>query len=392
MPSVAVVGAGIAGLAVAVELKRRGARVVVVETRYPGSGNSTRNVGRVRRMQLTPELTSFAVRALEKWKRVARLVGRNPLLYETPYAWVLYDGAEVDRLTPLEAMWREHDARTRVVGPDKVLAAVPVLAGGERAVGAALGSAAIVHHDPAVYAYLLAARQAGVDLRAATAEGVETTAGRVTGLRTSGGLIAADAVVNAAGARSRDFARACGVDAPDRPVRREVLVTEPRKPFVTPAVTFYRPSEGWFNQTLRGELVAGVVDPDEPDGLTEDSSLRFLCRTARVLLTKAPRLGELRVIRQWAGVYELTPDRLPLLGEHRSLPGLFALSGWSGRGFALAPLSAELVARQIVAGERDEVLSLCDPDRFRGRPLPADAGDYYAAYDATAEASGSARA
>src|SRR5439155_6566709 len=150
---------------------------------------------------------------------------------------------------------------------------------------------AIVHHDAAVHAYYLAAREAGAAFRIGE-RAVELDDG---GIRTaSGKLVEGDAIVNAAGGRSGELARRFGVEAPNVPVRREVLVTEPRRPFMTPAVTFYRPQEGWFNQTLRGELVAGVVDPDEPPGMTEASSLRFLGRTARILLRKAPRPGELR--------------------------------------------------------------------------------------------------
>ena len=112
-----VVGAGIAGLALAVELRRLGWEVTVVEARYPGAGNSTRNVGRVRRMQLTADLTEFACRASDKWSTVAELTGgRNPLLYPTRYVWVLYDDAEREVVEPLQPMWREHDARARVVG------------------------------------------------------------------------------------------------------------------------------------------------------------------------------------------------------------------------------------------------------------------------------------
>lgn len=385
MPRVAVVGAGIAGLAVALELRLLGAEVTVVEERYPGAGNSTRNVGRVRRMQLTADLTRFAVRAREKWDRLHRLVGdRNPLVYPTRYAWLLYDEGEVERLAGLEGLWATLDARARVVDAETAFRAVPVLRGGARLAGAVLGDAAIVHHDAAVYAYLLACRERGVEFRARVrAEGVELEGSRVAALATSGGRIPAHAVVNAAGGASAGFARACGLEPPNRPVRREVLVTEPSRPFVTPAVTFYRPQEGWFNQTLRGELVGGVVSPDEPEGMTEAASLRFLGRTARILLEKAPRLGELRVIRQWAGVYDLTPDRRPLVGEHASLPGLYALNGWSGRGLAFAPLAAELLAREVVCGERDPLLETFAPDRFAGRSreeLAAAGGDYYSVY------------
>jgi glycine/D-amino acid oxidase-like deaminating enzyme len=62
------------------------------------------------------------------------------------------------------------------------------------------------------------------------------------------------------------------------------------------------------------------------------------------------------------------------------VPGLFALSGWSGRGFALAPLAAELLARLIVRGERDDLLATFGPDRFDGVARPEGGGDYYSSY------------
>jgi sarcosine oxidase, subunit beta len=158
-------------------------------------------------------------------------------------------------------------------------------------------------------------------------------------------------------------------------------VTEPRRPFMSAAVTFYRPQEGWFNQTLRGELVAGVTDPGEQFGMTEESSPRFLGRTARVLLEKAPRLAGLRAVRQWAGVYDTTPDKRPLVGEHRGLPGFFAMCGWSGRGMLLAPFAAELLAREIAGRGRDVLLAPFGPDRFVGRSGVVTAtGDYYGGY------------
>lgn len=385
MRRVVVVGGGIAGLALALELRRRGCPVTVIESRYPGAGNSTRNVGRIRRMQLTADLTAYAVRASDKWRAVHRLTGgRNPLLYRTRYVWVLYDDAERVALEPLQAQWDEHDARARLVEPADVLRAVSVLAGGEPPIGGVIGEAAIVHHDAAVYAYYLAAREAGAVFRVGTnVVEPEVEGDTVTGIVLEDGTtIAADAVVNAAGGRSHELAVRFGVEAPpNSPLRREVLVTEPSRPFMTPAVTFYRPQEGWFNQTLRGELVAGVVDPEEEPGMTEASSLRFLGRTSRILLEKAPQLAELRVVRQWAGVYDTTPDRRPLVGEYPDRPGFYALNGWSGRGILLAPLTAELLARELAGHGRDAALDRFSPGRFACRPLETTARtDYYSGY------------
>jgi sarcosine oxidase, subunit beta len=378
-----IVGAGIAGLSLAVELRHRGIDVTVVEQRYPGAGNSTRNVGRIRRMQLTPDLTAFSCRASDKWQRIDDMTGgRNPLLYPTRYVWVFYDEAERAMVEPLQPMWKEYGARARLVGRDEVLDAVPILRGGEKPFGGIIGDAAIVHHDAALYGLLLEARALGVVEIDAAAAGIRVDAGRVVGVELADGrVIPGDIAVNAAGGRSAAVAERFGVTVPNVPIRREVLVTEARRPFMTPAVTFYRPQEGWFNQTLRGELVAGVVDADEPFGMNESSSLRFVGRTARVILTKAPRLAELRVIRQWAGVYDTTPDKRPLVGEHRDRPGVWSLNGWSGRGMLLAPLAAELLAREIAGKGRDEGLGPFDPNRFAdGEAAVSRADDYYSSY------------
>ena len=379
-----IVGGGIAGLALAVELSRLGWQSTIVEARYPGAGNSARNVGRVRRMQLTADLTEFSCRASDKWTRVDAVTGRrNPLLYPTRYVWVLYGDDERAIVEPLQPMWDEHDARARVVDAPAVLDAVPVLRGGEPPVGGVIGDAAIVHHDAAVHAYYLHAREAGVRFEIGEpVTGIGTAGGRACGaILRSGRTVAGDVVVNAAGGRSPEIGALAGVELPNRPIRREALVTEPRRPFMSAAVTFYRPQEGWFNQTLRGELVAGVTDPDEQFGMTEESSPRFLGRTARVLLEKAPRLAGLRAVRQWAGVYDTTPDKRPLVGEHRGLPGFFAMCGWSGRGMLLAPFAAELLAREIAGRGRDALLAPFAPDRFAGRAVEVTApGDYYGGY------------
>ena len=379
-----IVGAGIAGLALAVELSRLRLRSTVVEARYPGAGNSSRNVGRIRRMQLTADLTEFSCRASDKWTNVDGVTGRrNPLLRATRYVWLLYHDDERAVVEPLQPMWDEHDARARLADAPAVLDAVPVLTGGEAPVGGVIGDAAIVDHDAAVHAYYVFAREAGVRFEIGDPVAwIETSGGRASGVvLRSGRSVSGDVVVNAAGGRSSEIAALAGVDVPNRPIRREALVTEPRHPFMSPAVTFYRPQEGWFNQTSHGELVAGVTDPGEPFGMTEESSPRFLGRTARVVLEKAPRLAGLRVIRQWAGVYDTTPDKRPLVGEHGDVPGFFALNGWSGRGMLLAPYAAELLAREIAGRGRDALLASFGPDRFAGRSpeVPAP-GDYYSGY------------
>lgn len=379
----AIVGGGITGLAVAWELSRRGVDdVVVIDRSYSGAGGSGRNVGRIRAMQLTRELATFALAAQRKHARLPDELGANTLFWRSGYAWVLYEPEEVERMRETLTLLRELGIPARLHGTSGALRRLPILSGGDRPEGALIGRDAIVHHDAVLYAYRAALRSTGVRLwERRPVTGLLREGRSVAGVALADGELRARVVVNAAGGWARELSAMAGLTVPNAPIRREVLVTEPSRPFLGPAVTFYRPVEGWFNQTLRGELVAGVTDPAEPRGMDQTSSFAFLRRTASVLMRKAPRLGHLRVIRQWGGVYDMTPDRKPLVGPTRDAPGFVQANGYSGRGFALAPIVAELLASWLESGERPQGLAPFDPDRFAGTTEESVVGsDYYAGY------------
>ena len=380
---VVIVGAGIGGLAIARELVARGVRdIVIVERGYPGSGATGRNVARIRAMQLTEPLTQVARACQDKYDRMGDDLGFNVLFYRLGYAWVLYDTDEVDRMREIVAMHHRIGVRSALLSPDDTLRRLPVLVGGEPVAGAVLNDDAIVHHDAVVWAHLehLAGRRVRL-LPETTVRAITVGDRGVEAVETDRGRIATRVVVNAAGGWSGELNALAGVLAPNRPHRREVLVTAPLRRSIDAAITFYRPMEGWFNQTLRGEVVMGVVDPDEPEGVEQASSAAFLRRTASVITRKAPALADATVIRQWAGMYDISPDHLPLVGPTHQLEGWWQANGWSGRGMLLAPYLAELLATRMASGVAPERLEMFDPDRFDpAAPATGTDQDYYARY------------
>ena len=381
---VVIVGAGIGGLAIARELLARGLRdIVIVERGYPGSGATGRNVGRIRAMQLTEELTHVAGACQDKYERMGEELAFNVLFYRMGYAWVLYDPDEVERMRDIVAMHHRIGVRSALLSPDDTLRRLPVLRGGDPVAGAVLNDDAIVHHDAVVWAHLehLAGRE--VQLLTGTAVvSIDVGDAGVEAVETDRGRIETHVVVNAAGGWSGELNALAGVVAPNRPHRREVLVTAPLRRSIDAAITFYRPNESWFNQTLRGEVVMGVVDPGEPAGVEQASSAAFLRRTASIIARKAPALADATVIRQWAGMYDISPDHLPLVGPTRQLDGWWQANGWSGRGMLLAPYLAELLATTMATGASPARLEMFDPDRFDSAAAePAATGqDYYARY------------
>ena len=126
----------------------------------------------------------------------------------------------------------------------------------------------------------------------------------------------------------------------------------------------------------------GVVDPDERKGVNQRSSWEFLRRTATLMTRKAPALADVSVIRQWAGMYDVSPDHQPLVGPTSQLDGWWQANGWSGRGMLLGPYLTELLAERFVTGVTPDRLAAFDPDRFAPDEAPEKkaAGDYYARY------------
>jgi sarcosine oxidase subunit beta len=380
---VVIVGAGIAGLGFARELVARGVRdIVIVERGYPGGGATGRNVARIRAMQLTEALTQVARACQAKYDRMGEELAFNVLFYRLGYAWVLYESDEVARMREIVAMHHRIGIESALLSPDETLRRLPILRGGEPVAGAVLNDDAIVHHDAVVWAHL--EHLARTPVRIVTGTTVRAVARGERGVEaveTDRGRIETRAVLNAAGGWAGELNRLAGVSAPNRPYRREVLVTAPLRRSIEAAVTFYRPTEGWFNQTLRGEIVMGVVDPDEAPGVEQRSTWDFLGRTAAMMVRKAPALADVAVIRQWAGMYDITPDHLPLVGATTQLEGWWQANGWSGRGMLLGPYLTELLAERFVTGRTPPHLEAFDPDRFGPEPVAdGDSADYYARY------------
>jgi sarcosine oxidase subunit beta len=383
---VVIIGGGITGLSLALALDRHGVRdVVIVERAYPGAGATGRNVARIRAMQLSEALCDIARRCQDAYDRMGDELGFNVLFYRMGYAWILYEPDEVARMRDIVEMHHRIGVRSQWLDERAALEMVPVLRGGEPVAGGVVHDDAIVHHDAVVWAHLEHLARSGVTLLThTTATGIVRGDGGIRGVETTRGTIATRHVVNATDGWSTATNALAGVDAPNRPYRREVLVTAPIERAIDKAVTFYRPTEGWFNQTLRGEVVMGVVDPDEPAGVEQRSSWSFLQRTAALVTRKAPALRDLTVIRQWAGMYDVSPDHLPLVGPTRQQEGWWQANGWSGRGMLLAPYLTTLLAERFVSGITPVHLAMFDPDRFEPGGAAHTDTDYYARYGSAA--------
>jgi sarcosine oxidase subunit beta len=172
-----------------------------------------------------------------------------------------------------------------------------------------------------------------------------------------------DDVVCCAGAWSPELARMVGIELPNRPHRHEICSTEPLKPWLGPLVADL--TDGlYFSQSARGELVGGIgVDP-VPPGINQRSSVEFLATYARSLVRTIPRLAGIKVLRQWAGCYDLTPDGSPIVGRVGTPSNLVLACGFTGHGFMMAPVMGRLLAEHVATGTTSDLFARWSLKRF----------------------------
>ncbi len=352
---VVIVGGGIMGLALAYELGRRGVTdVLVLERDALATGASGRNGGGVRAQWGTPTLIRLGRRSLELCARLSVDLGVNVWFRRGGYLFLAPTRVEAARLEAYAALHEREGLRTRVLGRDEALELVPELERGQFVSASWNPDDGVVFPWPFLWGYAARAEAQGAYVATFTrVTGFDVAGPRVTAVRTDRGRVACETVVVACGAWSREVAALAGVALPTRPVRHEILATEPLKPWLGPLVALLGTGL-YLSQTQRGELVGGMGDPAEPAGTGQGSTLRFLARFARRATALLPRLAGVKVTRQWAGLYDVSPDGQPILGP-AGFENFLQLCGFGGHGFMMAPAVAEAYADLIAGRGRDEI-------------------------------------
>ena len=194
---------------------------------------------------------------------------------------------------------------------------------------------------------------------------------RIAAVETTRGRIATRLVVDAAGGRARDVALLAGVAIPTRTQCWEALVTESVRPFLRPGVALVA-QLGYCHQTTRGEFVGGTEIRGAIPRDTMRTTLEGLRDAAQKFVRAFPLLGGVRVLRQWAGIVDVSPDFAPILGRAPWVDGLWLDCGWAD-GFMGAPGAAELLAEAIAESRTPPLLAPFGVERFAEGRLIAEA-------------------
>lgn len=360
-----IIGGGIMGLGIAYQLAKRGrSNVAVLESSYLASGASGRNGGGVRMQWSTEMNIQLMQQSIALCRDFASEMGINIWLRQGGYLFLARTPEERTRMERNVALQNRCGVPTRMLEPRELLRIVPELNLDGLLCGCFNPRDGVVFPWPFLWGYANRAVALGVKLHTYTkVVGIDPLPGGGFLVHTSKGNIRADRIINAAGAWSPQVAKLVGITLPNHPHRHEILSTEPLKPFLKPLVSLL--STGlYFSQSMRGEIVGGITVPDDSQGIQLGSRLLFLEKIAAELVALMPRLAGVKVVRQWAGPYDVSPDGYPILGTPDSVPGFYLACGFVGHGFMMAPVMANLYADLLCGGPRHPIFDRCLLRRF----------------------------
>jgi sarcosine oxidase subunit beta len=366
-----IIGAGGHGLATAYYLaKEHGVRnVAVLEKGWLGGGNTGRNTTIIRSNYLWEASEGIYEHALKLWEGLSQELNYNVmysprgvmmLAHTVHDIHVFKRHVHANRLAGIDNEWMHPSQAQAFCPPLNVSTQMryPVL-------GAALQRrAGVARHDAVAWGYARAADRLGVDI----IQNCEVTAikrdqgGAVSGVETTRGRIQTRKVgVVAAGHTSVVMAMA-GVRMPLESFPLQALVSEPVKP-ILPCVVMSNTIHAYISQSDKGELVIGA-GTDQYTSYSQTGGLHITTQTLDAICELFPMFRRLRMLRNWGGIVDVTPDRSPIIGR-TPVPGLFVNCGWGTGGFKATPGSGHVFAATIARGEPHVLAAPFSLERFK---------------------------
>jgi sarcosine oxidase subunit beta len=366
-----IVGAGGHGLGTAYYLaSQHGMRnIAVIERGWLGGGNTGRNTTIIRSNYLFDESAALYDHSLKLWQTLSRELNYN-VMYSARGVMMLAHNihdiqvfkrhVHANRANGVDNEWLTAEQAKAFCPPLNISADLryPVL-------GAALQRrGGTARHDAVAWGYARAADAMGVDIiQNCEVIGIRRDArGAVSGVDTTRGFIAAGKIgVVAAGHTSVVMAMA-GLRLPLESFPLQALVSEPVKPAV-PCVVMSNTVHAYISQSDKGELVIGA-GTDAYVSYSQRGGLHIPSHTLDAICELFPMFRRMRMLRNWGGIVDTTPDRSPIIAK-TSVPGLYVNCGWGTGGFKATPGSAHVFAWTMARDEPHPINAPFTIERFR---------------------------
>jgi sarcosine oxidase subunit beta len=375
-----VIGGGGHGLATAYYLaKTHGAKsVAVIEKGWLGGGNTGRNTTVVRSNYFFPESVALYDLALRLYEGLSRELNYNIMLSQRGIVTLAHSPADMEFAARSANAIQINGVDAELLSADAVRRLVPLYNSSPTARYPVYGGVlqrrgGVARHDAVAWGYARAADRLGVDIiQQCEVKEFIVEGGRCRGVITSRGTIRAECTGMAVAGHSSVLAAKAGFKLPINSYALQACVSEPIKPVLDTVVL--SPATGCYvSQSDKGELVIGG-GLDRVPSYGQRGNLPVLGTVIAGLLEMFPAFRQLRLLRQWAGIVDVTPDSSPILDES-PLPGLFMNCGWGTGGFKAIPAGGTLLAHLMATGRHHDISRPFQLRRFTtGRLIDEAAG------------------
>ena len=373
---VVIVGGGIVGSSIAYHLVAAGCKNVLVIDRETAQGNGStgKSMGGVRAQFSTPVNIQMSLYSIPFYASFEERLG-YPCDYR-PQGY-LFCATNDKHLAYLRANYEKQVAmglkNARLVAGDEIRNMFPLLRGDDIVGGSFCSTDGFVDPYSAMVGFMTWAADHGATLwKNATVTAIARRGGSFE-VRSTRDTVSTPAVVNCAGPWAAEIAAMAGTELPVEPLRRMLVPTEPFDGFPHTAPMIIDMSNGFhFRPESRGFLFAWN-DPEETPGYKIDFDPAFIEKILTRAADRVPVFENIAVNpkRAWAGLYEMTPDHHPILGESPDVPGFFFANGFSGHGVMHSPATGKILSDLILAGKTDLIdAALLNFSRFaEGRTI-----------------------
>jgi sarcosine oxidase subunit beta len=376
---VVIVGAGVHGLAAAYYLAANHGitNVAVLDKSYLGGGGSGRNTAIIRSNYLTPDGVRFYERSMDLYRNMAFSLNFNVMFSARGHLTLAHSDSSMRTMRWRAEVNKHMGVDSELVDADEVGRIEPRLDVSRNPRYPILGGlyhppGGTIRHDAVNWAYARAAGARDVQIHQNTEVlGIDVAHGRVTGVRTTRGNISTPVVLNATAGWASLICDMVDLRLPLVTHPLQAAVTEPTKVFLK-TVVVSGSLHVYVSQTDRGELVFGAsVDPYPSYSMR--GSLEFTEELAAHVLELIPSISRLRVMRQWAGLCDMTPDYSPIMGV-TAVDGFFVDVGWGTYGFKAGPAAGEALASTIAHSRQAPIIRAFGLDRFATGALVGEKG------------------
>lgn len=369
---VVIVGGGIVGASIAYHLVSQGcANVLVIERETSlGKGSTGKSMGGVRAQFSIPINIQMSLYSIPFYASFEEEVGHPSEYRPQGYMFVATNEAHTEYLRANYETQVDLGLKTvRMLSVDDIASMYPQLRSDDIVGGSFCSTDGFVDPYSVMVGFMTWATDHGAELwRGTHLTGMKRDErGGVVGVETSRGYVATRIVINAAGAWAAEVAKMVDVDLPVQPLRRMLVPTEPFDQFPHTAPMIVDMSTGFhFRPEGRGFLLAWN-DPEETPGFKTNFDDAFIEKILGLAAGRVPVFENLAVNpkRAWAGLYEMTPDHHPILGQVADVPGFYLANGFSGHGVMHAPATGKILSDLILRGSTDLVdVRLLSFERF----------------------------